>query len=176
MLFDITPTLLDAGVAAIYLWIIYGPNLVWTVLVTCGLYVAITTAFQPTKNKLRSLKNDIRDSVQALKNESIANTDVVKYFSAERFEINRFREGSAKNQHVSFQYNIYEFGIDLAQNLVIYAGADIAALATILGLTPILFRSTGWVSTRCPASCQWGTACRFLCDIRNVFRKSVIQE
>ena len=118
-----SPIFLDVGVATIYLWVAYGPSLVWTVLVTGILYLAITASFQPTKNRLRSRSNEISDSVRALKNESIANTDLVKYFSAERYEVNRFREGTLKEQHISYQYKIYDAGTDLAQHLVIHAGA-----------------------------------------------------
>ncbi|CAD6567708.1 MAG: hypothetical protein CYPHOPRED_002012 [Cyphobasidiales sp. Tagirdzhanova-0007] len=122
VVFEISPIFLDLGVAAVYLWAAYGPNLVWTVLVTGMLYLTVAASFQPTKNRLRSLSNEVGDSIRALKNESIANTDLVKYFSAERYEVNRFKEGTLKEQHVSYQYKIYDAGTDLAQHLIVHAG------------------------------------------------------
>ena len=132
MLFNLSPVFLDIGAAIVYLWVAYGLELVCIIFATGILYLGITASFQSAKNKLRSLRNEAVDSRNALKNESIANTDLVKYFSAERFELNRFRESTLKEQHISYEYKIYELGIDLTQHLVVHAGTRMSQLVQVL--------------------------------------------
>ena len=117
--------------------------------------------------ELRSTYNEQSDEVANVKNESISNIDLVKYFSAEQYEIARYTEGTLKAQLVSYTLSMAISLTYFAQDLVMETGYFEVSTFCIYGIEFITRYSCG--STAGRAEClSRPTGCRSICDIHSL--------
>ena len=66
--------------------------------------------------------NDRNDNVAAIKNESIASIDLVKYSGSERYEIGRYSSQFTYNQRADLEYRTFYRMVTLTQELILDTG------------------------------------------------------
>ena len=69
-----------------------------------------------------SQANDRNDNVAAIKNESIASIDLVKYSGSERYEIGRYSSQFTYNQRADLEYRTFYRMVTLTQELILDTG------------------------------------------------------
>ncbi|KAI0021988.1 hypothetical protein F4780DRAFT_769911 [Xylariomycetidae sp. FL0641] len=124
--FQVFPMLIDLLVAISYFYVKF--NAVYAVLVSAitFYYLWLTIALASrTADQRRAMSNADREE-EAVKNDSIISYETVKYFNAEGFEFNRYREAirnfQAAEALVQWSINL----MNMAQSLIFMSGMLIA--------------------------------------------------
>ncbi|ANU07195.1 Putative multidrug export ATP-binding/permease protein [Paraurantiacibacter namhicola] len=95
LLFNIAPTLIELTVVAAIFWTLFGWELVAATFVTVIAYIWMTQAITEWRTKLRHEMNELDGQALARAVDSLLNYETVKYFSAEKRELDRYA-GSAR--------------------------------------------------------------------------------
>lgn len=121
-LFEIAPLFIDLVLAGTYVTAVYGPSLTAVAVVAGGLYLSVAILARPQKIERQTRTVSRSDRVSAYKNESVSNVDLVKYFSAEQYEIGRYIKGYALLQKARLELSFFRRMTDLAETFAMQAG------------------------------------------------------
>lgn len=122
VVFEIGPVFIDLVATIFYVSAVWGTGVSSIVMATSAVYMTVFFYTRKREIVLRSISNDVEDDLGALKNESIANVDIVKYFSAEQYEVKRYNKGTLKSLEASFAYTCYDRVGDLVKDITIETG------------------------------------------------------
>lgn len=100
----------------------FGPGILCIVVTTGVGYVGLLSVFRKRSAELRAEYVDHCDNKAAMKNESITNVDLVKYFGTEPYEINRYSKSLLRAQKADWECDIYEYTFSLLEEGLKVAG------------------------------------------------------
>ena len=130
LVFNIAPTFLELGLAAIVLSARYGGEFAAIAIVTVAVYMVLTWSMTEWRVKLRRVMNDADTSANARAVDTLINFETVKAFAAERREseayddaMRRYAEAATKSQRSLAFLNA---GQALVMNLGLFAMAGMA--------------------------------------------------
>ncbi|KAH8919491.1 P-loop containing nucleoside triphosphate hydrolase protein [Atractiella rhizophila] len=115
--FQLVPVFVDITVAVVYLAVRFDPILAVLMLAVMISYVAASVALTEKRVKYRRKMLDSDKHTDTL-----MNWEVVKYFTAERFESNRYLEATKVYQANEYQVLLSLQLLNLTQNIIISAG------------------------------------------------------
>ncbi|EDW81071.1 uncharacterized protein Dwil_GK11860 [Drosophila willistoni] len=122
IVFSITPTILDLLVAVAYF--IYAFN--WwfglIVFLTMFLYIACTIAITEWRTKYQRRMNLADNEQRARSVDSLLNFETVKFFGAENFEVDCYRDAILKYQKEEFLSMLTLNMLNTAQNIILCLG------------------------------------------------------
>ena len=122
MLFNIIPTLVDITIAIVYFTSAFNAWFGLIVFLTMMLYIGFTIWTTEWRTKFRRDMNNLDNETRAKAVDSLLNFETVKYYNAERYEVDRFDTTIRKYQDCSWvsqaSLNIQNSG----QNVIITAG------------------------------------------------------
>lgn len=120
--FFVLPMVVDLFVAIVFFHIAFGPlySLCVSVITFYYLYVSVQMA-QTRVDQRRDMVNADREE-EAVKNDSITSYETVKYFNAEKFEFNRYREAIKAFQNAEAQVTLGIQHMNMAQASVFMFG------------------------------------------------------
>ncbi|KAH8389401.1 hypothetical protein KR200_008632 [Drosophila serrata] len=122
IVFSITPTILDLLVAVAFF--IYAFN--WwfglIVFLTMFLYIASTIAITEWRTKYQRRMNLADNEQRARSVDSLLNFETVKYYGAERYEVDCYREAILKYQKEEFLSMLTLNMLNTAQNIILCLG------------------------------------------------------
>lgn len=122
ILFEFGPAAIDFGALVLYVTAVWGTSISFVLAVTAAAYMIAEVWTRRVKIGIRRTVNTASDNLSALKNESIANVDIVKYFSAEQYEIDRFRRSTLKHLETQYTSSCYTRAVDMVQDVTVTIG------------------------------------------------------
>ncbi|KAF9972286.1 ATP-binding cassette sub- B member 6, mitochondrial [Actinomortierella ambigua] len=122
MLFTFVPIVADLTIALVYFSKAWSYVYAIIILVSMVLYVAVTIQVTEWRTKLRREMRDSDHDARQKAVDSIMNFETVKYYSAEDFELNRYREAIQKYIVADYRVQISMQMLNLAQNFFVTLG------------------------------------------------------
>ncbi|KAK0251901.1 ATP-binding cassette-type vacuolar membrane transporter Hmt1 [Friedmanniomyces endolithicus] len=133
--FNVLPMLIDLGVAIIYFLIKFDAYYALVIGVVTFWYIYITIRMAAWRADIRRQATNASREEDAVKNDSMMSYETVKYFNAEEYEFNRYREAVKK-------YQVAEYGVTFSlalmntiQNLVFMLGLIVACFIAAYQVT-----------------------------------------
>ncbi|XP_060533810.1 ATP-binding cassette sub-family B member 6 [Cylas formicarius] len=122
MLFSIAPTIIDIIVAVVYFTTAFNAWFGLIVFVTMVLYIAVTIAVTEWRTKFQRRMNLADNETRARSVDSLLNFETVKYYAAEQYEVDAFKEAILKFQDEEWKSIITLNMLNTAQNLIVCSG------------------------------------------------------
>lgn len=122
ILFSIMPTLIDIVVAVVYFVTLFNVWFGVIVFVTMMLYIAATVAVTEWRTKFQRSMNLADNATKARSVDSLLNFETVKYYGAEEFEVNAYREAVLNFQTEEMKSMVSLNLLNSLQNVIICGG------------------------------------------------------
>ncbi|KAH8552559.1 hypothetical protein BGW37DRAFT_489423 [Umbelopsis sp. PMI_123] len=122
ILLSIFPTLLDIGIAVIFFAFTFTFSFGLIVFVTMAIYIYVTIAITEWRTKFRRAMIEADNDVRSKAVDSLLNFETVKYYGAERFELERYSDAVAKYQKADWKTLTSLTLLNLTQSVVITLG------------------------------------------------------
>ncbi|KAK7071417.1 ATP-binding cassette sub- B member 6, mitochondrial, partial [Halocaridina rubra] len=122
IVFNIIPTIVDVIVAIVYFTAAFNYWFGVIVFVTMATYLAMTIVLTEWRTKYRRSMNQADNEQRARGVDSLLNFETVKYYGAEEYEVNRYKESVIKYQHEEWKSNASLCFLNTIQNFVINGG------------------------------------------------------
>ncbi|KAG4075106.1 hypothetical protein HA402_013501 [Bradysia odoriphaga] len=122
ILFSIAPTIVDILVAIVFFISAFNWWYGLIVFVTMGLYIFATIAVTEWRTKFQRRMNLADNAQKARSVDSLLNFETVKYYGAEQYEVDCYREAILKFQVEEFKSNITLNILNITQNVIISSG------------------------------------------------------
>lgn len=163
LVFNVVPTVLELGMVSCILTYQMGPSYTAVALGTVSTYVAFTIAVTQWRTKFRLAMNKQENDAAAQAVESLIGYETVKYFGAEKYEVNRYDVSLAGYQTASLKTTRSLSMLNFGQNLIFSSGmaammcmaaSDVAAGTATVGdivlVNGLLFQLSiplNWIGT-----------------------------
>lgn len=102
----------------------FGTAIIIVVLFTSAAYVSVVNISKQRTAELRLAWLDQSDNKAAIKNESISNVELLKYFCMEPYEIARYRKSLLRTQKADWNYYINNHTIQLLEEAIQVSGGS----------------------------------------------------
>lgn len=122
ILFSITPTIVDILVAIVFFVGAFNWWFGLIVFVTMAAYVTVTILVTEWRTKFQRRMNLADNAQKARSVDSLLNFETVKYYGAEKYEVDAYREVIVKYQQAEFESILTLNILNSAQNLLISGG------------------------------------------------------
>ncbi|KAI8803714.1 P-loop containing nucleoside triphosphate hydrolase protein [Cladochytrium replicatum] len=122
ILFNIVPTLVDIVIAVVWFTVEFDLNFGYIVFCTMLLYLYFTIALTEWRTKHRRYANQLDNVVEAKAVDSLLNFETVKYYNAERFELDQYTTALSNYQKADFVSSVAVTLLNNVQNLIIQLG------------------------------------------------------
>lgn len=122
ILFSIMPTLIDIVVAVVYFVTLFNAWFGIIVFVTMMLYIAATVAVTEWRTKFQRSMNLADNATKARSVDSLLNFETVKYYGAEEFEVEAYREAVLNFQSEEMKSMVSLNLLNSLQNVIICGG------------------------------------------------------
>ncbi|KAF3940381.1 hypothetical protein ABW19_dt0202832 [Dactylella cylindrospora] len=120
--FQVLPMLLDLGVAVVYFLTKYDAYYALIIIIVTGAYLYVTVRMARWRSDIRrEMVNKSREE-DAVKNDSMIAYETVKYFNAEAYEFNRYREAVNGFQRAEYRVMVSLNIMNVTQNLMFSLG------------------------------------------------------
>ncbi|ENN74715.1 hypothetical protein YQE_08706, partial [Dendroctonus ponderosae] len=120
--FSITPTLIDIVIAVVFFCTAFNAWFGLIVFVTMMLYIAITIWVTEWRTKFIRRMNLADNETRARSVDSLLNFETVKYYGAETYEVDAFREVIFRFQGEEWKSNVTLNVLNTVQNIIICTG------------------------------------------------------
>lgn len=122
IIFSILPTIIDILVAVIFFISAFNWWFGLIVFVTMGLYIFATIAITEWRTKFQRRMNLSENACKARSVDSLLNFETVKYYGAEQFEVDKYRDAILKYQQEEFKSVLTLNILNTVQNVIISCG------------------------------------------------------
>lgn len=133
--FQVLPMLVDLCVAIGYFLIEFDVYYALVVAVVTFWYIYLTIRMAQWRAEIRRQMVNSDREVDAVKNDSMVSYETVKYFNAEEYEFNRYREAVTKYQKAEYSVYISLNFMNVTQNLVFMVGLMISCFIAAYQVT-----------------------------------------
>ncbi|KAK4626832.1 ABC transporter aclQ [Fulvia fulva] len=120
--FNVLPMLIDLGVALVYFLVRFDAYYALVIAVVAFWYIYITIRMASWRAEIRRQATNASREEDAVKNDSMMSYETVKYFNAEAYEFNRYREAVQKFQKAEYLVTLSLALMNTIQNLVFMLG------------------------------------------------------
>ncbi|XP_014205257.1 ATP-binding cassette sub-family B member 6, mitochondrial [Copidosoma floridanum] len=122
IIFSIVPTIVDILVAIVFFISAFNKWFGLIVFSTMILYIAVTIGITEWRTKFQRRMNLADNAQKARSVDSLLNFETVKYYGAEAYEVNLYREAILKYQEEEFKSSITLNILNTVQNVIINCG------------------------------------------------------
>ena len=122
ILFQVFPALANIVVAVFVCATIFTPPFGLIIFITMSLYLFVTISLTEWRTKYRRTMIELDNSARTKAVDSLLNFETVKYYGAEDFEINRYKNAVIEYQKADWLSSTSLNILNLAQNAVISGG------------------------------------------------------
>jgi ABC-type transport system involved in Fe-S cluster assembly fused permease/ATPase subunit len=133
--FQVIPMLVDLFIAIGYFLIEFDVYYALIVAVVTFWYIYLTIRMAQWRAEIRRQMVNSDREVDAVKNDSMVSYETVKYFNAEAYEFNRYREAVEKYQKAEYSVVISLNFMNVTQNMVFMIGLMIACFVAAFQVT-----------------------------------------
>ncbi|KAH6639666.1 hypothetical protein C7974DRAFT_432165 [Boeremia exigua] len=120
--FSVVPMLLDLGAAIGYFLVKYDAYYALVLAVVTFWYIYLTIRMAQWRAEIRREMVNADREEDAVKNDSMVSYETVKYFNAEAYEFNRYREAVQKYQDAEWKVLLSLNIMNITQNMVFMLG------------------------------------------------------
>ncbi|RDL39683.1 Uncharacterized protein BP5553_04023 [Venustampulla echinocandica] len=120
--FQVLPMVFDLGVAIVYFGIAFDASYALIVAIITFSYLYLTIRMARWRSDQRRQMTNLSREEDAVKNDSLTSYETVKYFNAEEYEFNRYRQAVGAFQKMEYKVIISLNVLNISQNLVFMAG------------------------------------------------------
>ncbi|KZO92619.1 P-loop containing nucleoside triphosphate hydrolase protein [Calocera viscosa TUFC12733] len=139
LLYMVIPTILDLGIAVIYILFFFGADIAAILACVMCMYAILSVLMTRWRTRMRRRMNEQDTVTRGIHTDCLMNYETVKYFTGEEHEGNRYRESVVKYQ--SLEYKVYRKS-PLAATLTSFLQTVIITLGMTLGSLIIVRRIT----------------------------------
>uniref|UniRef100_T1JKF5 ATP-binding cassette sub-family B member 6 n=1 Tax=Strigamia maritima TaxID=126957 RepID=T1JKF5_STRMM len=129
LIFNIFPTITDIIIAIVYLATAISGWFGLILFITMVIYLTVTIAITEWRTKYRREMNKLSNDMETIAVDSLLNFETVKYYTAEDYEVERYRKSILKYQVIKYYRNVSEwqtlaslYGLNTSQNIIMSAG------------------------------------------------------
>ncbi|XP_023077340.2 ATP-binding cassette sub-family B member 6, mitochondrial isoform X2 [Piliocolobus tephrosceles] len=122
LVFNVIPTLADIVIGIIYFSMFFNAWFGLIVFLCMSLYLTLTIVVTEWRAKFRRAMNTQENATRARAVDSLLNFETVKYYNAESYEVERYREAIIKYQALEWKSSASLVLLNQTQNLVIGLG------------------------------------------------------
>ncbi|XP_049744204.1 ATP-binding cassette sub-family B member 6 [Elephas maximus indicus] len=122
LVFNVIPTLADIIIGIIYFSMFFNAWFGLIVFLCMSLYLTLTIVVTEWRTKFRRAMNTQENATRARAVDSLINFETVKYYNAEGYEVERYREAIIKYQDLEWKSNASLVLLNQTQNVVIGLG------------------------------------------------------
>jgi len=133
--FNVLPMLVDLGVAVVYFLVYFDAYYALVIAVVTFWYIYITIRMASWRADIRRQATNASREEDAVKNDSMMSYETVKYFNAEAYEFNRYRESVNKYQRAEYLVTFSLALMNTIQNLVFMLGLIVACFIAAYQVT-----------------------------------------
>lgn len=133
--FNVLPMLIDLGVAVVFFLVRFDAYYALVIAVVTFWYIYITIRMASWRADIRRQATNASREEDAVKNDSMMSYETVKYFNAEEYEFNRYREAVKKYQRAEYLVTFSLALMNTIQNLVFMAGLIVACFIAAYQVT-----------------------------------------
>ncbi|KAG9651682.1 putative ABC transporter, partial [Aureobasidium melanogenum] len=133
--FQVIPMLVDLFVAIGYFMIQFDVYYALIVAVVTFWYIYLTIRMAQWRAEIRRQMVNSDREVDAVKNDSMVSYETVKYFNAEAYEFNRYREAVDKYQKAEYSVVLSLNFMNVTQNMVFMVGLMVASFVAAYQVT-----------------------------------------
>lgn len=133
--FNVLPMLVDLGVAMVYFLVAFDAYYALVVAVVTFWYIYITIRMAAWRADIRRQATNASREEDAVKNDSMMSYETVKYFNAEAYEFNRYRDAVMKYQKAEYLVTFSLALMNTIQNLVFMLGLIVACFIAAYQVT-----------------------------------------
>lgn len=120
--FSVVPMLIDLAVAIAYFLIRFDAYYALIIAIVTFWYIYLTIRMAQWRAEIRREMVNADREEDAVKNDSMVSYETVKYFNAEAYEFNRYREAVKKYQNAEYKVMISLNIMNITQNMVFMVG------------------------------------------------------
>ncbi|RKP22303.1 ABC transporter, partial [Syncephalis pseudoplumigaleata] len=128
IVFQLVPTLVDIAVACVYFAYTFDMYFASVVLATMFSYVMATIIITDWRTRFRREANESDNAMESRAVDSLLNFETVKYYGAEKFEVEQYEKALRLYQHASWKSSASLNVLNSAQNIIIQAGLLVGCL------------------------------------------------
>ena len=132
-LFNVAPILLEVTLVSAILWRLFNPLYAATVIAVILGYAAFTFAVTARRVALRREMNRQDNLASAIAVDSLINYETVKYFGAERLELQRYDVAKRAYQTSAVKNQATLSGLNIGQNLIMSLGLVVVLSLAAMG-------------------------------------------
>ncbi|KAK5107300.1 hypothetical protein LTR62_001393 [Meristemomyces frigidus] len=133
--FNVLPMLVDLVVAIVYFLIYFDAYYALVIAVVTFWYIYITIRMASWRADIRRQATNASREEDAVKNDSMMSYETVKYFNAETYEFNRYREAVKTYQRAEYLVTFSLALMNTIQNLVFMLGLIVACFIAAYQVT-----------------------------------------
>lgn len=133
--FNVIPMLVDLGVAVVYFLIRFDAYYALVIAVVTFWYIYITIRMAAWRADIRRQATNASREEDAVKNDSMMSYETVKYFNAETYEFDRYRNAVTKYQKAEYLVTFSLALMNTVQNLVFMLGLIVACFIAAYQVT-----------------------------------------
>ncbi|EAT40111.1 AAEL008134-PA [Aedes aegypti] len=122
ILFSITPTIVDILVAVVFFVMAFNWWFGFIVFLTMALYIVATIMVTEWRTKFQRRMNLADNQQKARSVDSLLNFETVKYYGAEQYEVDSYREAILKYQDEEWKSSITLNILNTMQNVIVCGG------------------------------------------------------
>ncbi|KAF6112496.1 ATP binding cassette subfamily B member 6 (Langereis blood group) [Phyllostomus discolor] len=122
LVFNVLPTLADIIIGIVYFSMFFNAWFGLIVFLCMSLYLILTIMVTEWRTKFRRAMNTQENATRARAVDSLLNFETVKYYNAEGYEVDRYREAILKYQGLEWKSSASLVLLNQTQNLVIGLG------------------------------------------------------
>lgn len=122
ILFSIAPTIIDIIIAVVFFVAAFNAWFGLIVFITLILYIVLTIAVTEWRTKYQRRMNLADNAAQARSVDSLLNFETVKYYGAEQYEVEAYREAILHYQSEEFRSMLTLNILNTVQNIIICGG------------------------------------------------------
>ncbi|KAH9828048.1 Heavy metal tolerance protein [Teratosphaeria destructans] len=138
--FNVLPMLIDLVVAVVYFLINFDAYYALVIAVVTFWYIYITIRMASWRADIRRQATNASREEDAVKNDSMMSYETVKYFNAETYEFDRYREAVKKYQRAEYLVTFSLALMNTIQNLVFMLGLIVACFIAAYQVTTGLLK------------------------------------
>jgi ABC-type transport system involved in Fe-S cluster assembly fused permease/ATPase subunit len=120
--FSVLPMVFDLGVAIIYFGFAFDAYYSLVVGIITFSYLYLTIRMARWRSEQRRQMTNLSREEDAVKNDSLTSYETVKYFNAEDYEFDRYRQAVTAFQKMEYKVTISLNILNISQNMVFMAG------------------------------------------------------
>lgn len=120
--FQVVPMVVDLGVAIVYFGIKFDAYYALIVGIITFSYLYLTIRMARWRSVQRRAMTNLSREEDAVKNDSLTSYETVKYFNAEEYEFDRYRQAVVAFQNMEYKVTVSLNVLNISQNMVFMTG------------------------------------------------------